>query len=299
MKIEQLLVQHFYQHRQITLQGLGTFTLSPDIALPADNDKDSNLPENAISFVYNPRAQEDDELISFIVQQTRKIRPLASADLDSYLVLGKQFLNIGKPFTIEGLGQLEKNQNGEYQFRQGHYSNARIEAAPAALREKADDQHVSFAAPAPRSSGFKPILKYGLIAIGLVGMATAAWFVLKNRKAQKNTVASEQPQPAPAPVKTDTAAVTTAPAVKKDSLAAPVTDGYTFRIVFKETINKAAALARMDDLTRRGHHVIMFTKDSLTYKLAEPFKLPLTDTAHIRDSLNKFYYSNKAYVEVY
>lgn len=108
MKIEQLLVQHFYQHRQITLQGLGTFTLSPDIALPADNDKDSNLPENAISFVYNPRAQEDDELISFIVQQTRKIRPLASADLDSYLVLGKQFLNIGKPFTIEGLGQLEK-----------------------------------------------------------------------------------------------------------------------------------------------------------------------------------------------
>ena len=48
----------------------------------------------------------------------------ASADLDSYLVLGKQFLNIGKPFIIEGLGVLEKSQQGDYEFRQGFFHQA-------------------------------------------------------------------------------------------------------------------------------------------------------------------------------
>src|SRR6476619_97240 len=107
MKIEQLLVQHFYIAKQVTLQGIGTFTLSPDFIVPAETDKDIVLPENAVSFQYNPRATEDEALIDYIVQQTRKIKPLASADLESYLVLGKQFLNIGKPFKIEGVGILE------------------------------------------------------------------------------------------------------------------------------------------------------------------------------------------------
>jgi hypothetical protein len=42
----------------------------------------------------------------------------------------------------------------------------------------------------------------------------------------------------------------------------------------------------------------MYTADSVTYKLAEPFNLPLSDTAKIKDSLNRFYYLGKAKVEL-
>src|SRR5882757_6145098 len=104
MKIEQLLVEHFYIAKQVTLQGIGTFTLSPDFIMPADSDKDIVLPENAVSFQYNSRAKEDEALIDYIVQQSRKMKPLASADLESYLMLASQFLNIGKPFIINGIG---------------------------------------------------------------------------------------------------------------------------------------------------------------------------------------------------
>lgn len=307
MKIEQLLVQHFYQHRQITLQGLGTFSLAADITLPADGEKDTILPENAISYQYDPKATEDNELISFIVQQTRKIRPLASADLDSYLVLGKQFLNIGKPFVIEGMGMLEKNQLGEYEFKQGAYSNTKIETAPAALKEKDKaDERMSFAAPSPRPSGMKPFLRYGLVGVLLIAVAATAWYFLHKRgdsgKTAVNTTDTVSTPP-PVVVKKDSAPVTTtvSPVPAKDSAQAlaPAADGYTFRVVFKVTNNKAAALARMDDLIRRGHQVIMYTTDSVTFKLAEPYKLPLADTAHVRDSLNKFYYSNKAYIELH
>jgi len=58
-----------------------------------------------------------------------------------------------------------------------------------------------------------------------------------------------------------------------------------------------AAARKMEEMIRRKHEVIMYTSDSLHYKLAEPFTLPLSDTARIRDSLNKFYYNGKAYIE--
>ena len=70
MKIEQLLVQHFYNNREVTLQGMGTFTLSADFVMPKENDKDAEIPENAISFQYNAKAVADDGLIDYIVQQT-------------------------------------------------------------------------------------------------------------------------------------------------------------------------------------------------------------------------------------
>ena len=84
------MVQKFYNCGEVTLQGMGSFTLSPDFAMPRDNDKDVEIPENAIAFTYNARATEAEALIGFIVQQTRKMNARAAADLDSYLVLGEQ-----------------------------------------------------------------------------------------------------------------------------------------------------------------------------------------------------------------
>jgi hypothetical protein len=75
-------------------------------------------------------------------------------------------------------------------------------------------------------------------------------------------------------------------------------DGYTFRVVFKITNDKAAAKASMNRLNSWGHKVIMYTEDSVNYKLAELFKLPLTDTAKFRDSLYRFYDAKNIFVEV-
>jgi hypothetical protein len=54
----------------------------------------------------------------------------------------------------------------------------------------------------------------------------------------------------------------------------------------------------MNMLTARKHKVIMYKNDSVTYRLAEPFTLPLTDTARVKDSLNRYYYSGKAFIQL-
>ena len=135
MKIEQLIVQQLYNSKKVTLQDIGAFTLSPDVMLPSD-EKEAVMPENAVTFIFDKKAKQDDDLIAFIVSQTRKIKPLATSDLESYSILAKQFLNIGKPFPIEGLGVLQKSQAGDYEFVQGQSINAKTGCRSCPLKRK-------------------------------------------------------------------------------------------------------------------------------------------------------------------
>ncbi len=295
MKIEQLLVQHFYNSMEVTLQGMGTFTLTPGIVMPSEKDKDADIPENAISFQFNSRATEDEALINFIVEQTRKMKSLASADLDSYLMLGKQFLNIGKPFNIEGMGMLVKNQQGEYEFTHGQSFNARLEAAAVVLKEKREDADISFASESKKTPGNKKGLLITVIIIALGLTAAAAWyFLLKDNN--KNEQSTAVQAIVPDTTKTISIIPDSLSSIKTDSISTK--DGYTFKVVFMETADTAAANSRMKVLTARGHKIIMYSNDNKLYKLAEPFSLPLADTSRIKDSLNNFYYLGKAFIEL-
>jgi len=295
MKIEQLIVQQLYNKKKVTLQDIGTFTLSPDVILPTDSDKDTVMPENAVSFEFNKKAKQDDDLIDFIVTHTRKIKPLATSDLESYSILAKQFLNIGKPFPIEGLGVLQKSQAGDYEFVQGQSVNAKLDAAPALLKEKAVEE-ISFAAPAKETPANKwvwALVTFLIIAIG----ATLYYFFHKENK--------------DAPVPQISTAVTDTLVIPKDTLAIlqpakpdtikptpAVSDSnsYTFKVVIKEYPTKDAAQKAFDKYTTYGHKLIMYSKDSGTYKLAMPFKTPLADTLRAKDSL-RIFFNVKTYVE--
>jgi len=109
VKIEQALVYYLLKTKQLTLQGIGTFHLDASVPDYVDSDKPVSIPENAITFNYDPKVTEDEGLVDFIVEHTNKIKPLAASDLDSFLSLARQFLNIGKPLTLQNIGTLEKN----------------------------------------------------------------------------------------------------------------------------------------------------------------------------------------------
>lgn len=294
MKIEQLIVQHLYNSKKVTLQDIGTFTLSPDVVMPAENDKESNMPENAVRFEYNKRAVQDDDLISFIVAQTRKIKPLATSDLESYSLLAKQFLNIGKPFPLEGLGVLQKSQAGEYEFTQGLHINAKLDAAPALLKEKTETE-ISFSTRGKESSGSK---KWMILIALIFVLATAAalyYFLTKGNK--DNTVEKVIPSISDTIViKKDTVAAILPAKDSTAILPSPKTDSSTFKIVLKEYPNKELAEKAFTKLTSYGHKLILYPKDSFNYKIAMPFTRPLTDTLRVRDSL-KVFFGGSPYIE--
>src|SRR5450432_2986583 len=109
------------------LPGIGSFTLDPAAVIPGESDRDPHSPASVISFRNASITAPEDELIRFIQMHTGKMKPLAAADLDFFLTSGKQMLNIGKPFYIEGIGTLVKNNQGRLDFVPGEYSTARLE----------------------------------------------------------------------------------------------------------------------------------------------------------------------------
>ena len=296
MKIEQIVVLHLYNNKELTLQGIGHFKLDPSISAPQENEKDIVLPQNAVSFTYNPKATEDDALINTIVQNSKKIKPLASADLDSYLILGRQFLNIGKPFTIEGLGTLDKTQAGALEFIPGQFITPKI-TPPKALKENEGEVISGLFQDHERArddNGKKAMAILGVILV-LAIIGWALWHFVFQKEIEpvvapeKNTISTPKDS-LPPPKDTTTL-------VKPPAVAAPDKDGYTFKVVFKTTSNKELATKGMEKMKSYGHKVIMYQQDSL-YKVAEPFKRPLTDTTRIKDSLNKYYYLGKAHIEL-
>ncbi len=279
MKIEQLLVQHLYNTKEVTLQGIGTISLSPNVALPSENEKDFAIPADGISFEYNLKATEDNALISFIAQQTGKIKPLATADLDSYVILSKQFLNIGKPLTIEGIGTIQKNQQGDYEFIPGIFITPKIDDIPRQLREKRDES-VSFESESKSGNSKRNLMiAVVILLIALIGLGIYYLLFYKS--------ADEIPAAIP-PVQTIDTPQTTTP---DSSLLKPTAtvDTNKFEVVIRQYATKVAAEKALTRFTGFGHNLSLFTEDSITYKLSMPFNRKLSDSLIVKDSLRELF----------
>ena len=120
MKLALLLAQYLYANKKLDLPGIGTFHLDPSVVIDPESDKNTKAePISGIQFDYNTSIKENTDLTDYIAAKSGKIKALAAADLDSHLWLGQQFLNIGKPFVLDGIGQLTKTQAGGLDFSAG------------------------------------------------------------------------------------------------------------------------------------------------------------------------------------
>lgn len=120
--------QYLYQTRKLDLPGIGSFSLDAEAVIPQETDKIGQMPATGIQFKNVTIAVPDDALINFIKEHTGKMKSLAASDLDFFLTTGRQLLNIGKPFYLEGIGTLVKNKDGRLDFTPGEYMVARIDS---------------------------------------------------------------------------------------------------------------------------------------------------------------------------
>ena len=121
VKFDNHLAAYLYQFKSLTLEGIGTFALDDKVRVPNEQEKEVYYPIEGLVFTYNPKSITDDNIIFFLVKKLGKIEPLIRSDLEYYLSHIKQFLNIGNPFTIEGIGTLSKSNQGIYEFTPGNF----------------------------------------------------------------------------------------------------------------------------------------------------------------------------------
>jgi hypothetical protein len=297
LKIPQLLVQYLYNTRRMSLPGLGIFTLDKSVVLPEENDRALLSLPNAVQFQNANIAAADKDLISFICENTGKIRPLAISDLDSYLNLGTEMLNIGKPFHLEGIGTITKNKSGKFDFTPGEYSLIRENTGASDHARKKTHRPDKNQAKTDSNLQNRNLMKIGLIAVALVIVAWGGWVMYKKNSVavSENTVDTpslnpQQLPPATDSLKTDSARKDTAKILAVDTPhpAPPVREGITRKFIILETNDKPRAMKRYNQLISFSLQAHYYHKDS-TYKVFFEFPALNKDTTHIKDSLRREY----------
>lgn len=305
MKLDNLLAPYLYQHKKLNLPGIGTFEADSSTIVPEDNDK-HHTPVQGITFKPDSNPEPDDELIEYIKIHTGKMKPLAMADLESYLMLVKQFLNIGKPFYIEGIGTLLKTDNSTLKFTPGEYTTSRPESSlqeqTTGTKRKVHSEKKE-SSPEKSASGKVLLVLTTLVTIALIGWGGYYLYEINanKEKEEPSSVNAIVPTPDTSPisktiqpdpsmlVKDSSARDTTA--VQPAPLSTPAGN---YKFVFETTANKERAIYRYNYLHKFNTQLQLQAKaDSSLFKIYVVLPASSSDTTRIKDSLNAWYYGKK------
>ncbi len=323
MKIEQLVVLYLQQNKKVTLQQIGTFQLQDDDASTPGGE--------TVTFTQQNQAAPDDGLIAFIVTHTRKIKPLATSDLESFTMLGRQFLNLGKPFNIRNLGTLIKDQEGVFHFTEERAPDEPTEESdnttpPAATERESASAPVREREPAPSSPAI-PLSPKTIALIAIPLLVAAGIYFWVSRNADSGTATA----PSPAPVveqsnetpQTVTTATTPAPEPTPAAAAAPDTSrpaaeptpppppppaptpqpaepARSFKVVVRTYTDLESAQKGMNKLSgfAFAKNLKMDTRDSVSYRLYLTVNRAYKDSARIRDSVNTLF-GKKTFIDIH
>ena len=295
MKIPQLLVQYLYKNRRIALPGLGIFTLDKSVVLPDEHDRAMLALPNQVQFQNANIAAADKELISFICEHTGKIKPLAISDLDSYLNLGTEMLNIGKPFYLEGIGTITKNKTGKFDFAPGEYSLIKENQSSQEHGKKKGHVQETKQSPQPSSGQNSNLVKLLAVIGALAIVGWGGWMMYKKNSPATtekitDTVSTVQEQPA---AKSDSLTDSTAKRQPSTvNLQPPTLNGQpaiNYKFVILATTNKPHAIRRYNQLSGFDLKIHLYQKDSTFFKVYFQFPAFAKDTTQIKDSLRRQY----------
>ena len=275
MKISPLLAQFLINNKQLSLAGLGRFTLNNS---------------GEIIFQHDASVKEDAELVLFIAENTGKMKSLVASDLDSNLELARQFLNIGKPYLFEGIGTLSKNKYGTIEFFQGNTSQEKNKENAGDGRDKTSttensftDYEEMFSPKKPGPPASKRIVTWLVAIAGLSLAVFGGYIVYKKTKNKKEPIVQKEEikpviLPDSLPKTNDTSSIVTK----------PVDSSGMYRFVIEKAARQRAFF-RYNYLKENLIDVKMDTKDSVLFNLYFLMHATPSDTAKKRDSLQRLY----------
>lgn len=308
MKLTQLIAQFLYINKKLELPGIGRFSLDPSVVIDPESEKNNRREiTDAIQFEHDPRIRETPELIAFIAERTGKMKALAAADLDSHLWLGQQFLNIGKPFVLEGIGHLLKNQQGQFEFTPGILQPEVLKSQPerAIITENSvqenDGDYSNILQPRKETATWRRPLAFLFILAG-IGIAIWAGYYIYRQSQPEETAATQPPAPekneAPVPsappsvnvqnVQPDTMLTDNQVATSPETTLPRPASATTYKFIV-ETAGKKRAFERFQRLKNLPTDVKMETADSITFNLFFLLAASPADTTKLLDSLRTCY----------
>jgi nucleoid DNA-binding protein len=291
LKIAAVLLQYLHTHKRLDLPGIGTFTLDANTG-PDPDYKTKDIQPDAIAFESNVATGHNEDLIKYISSETGKMKALAAADLDSYLQSAQQFLNIGKPFLIEGIGNLVRVRSGEFSFSPGDNASEKIKeysirnTLDANSPEKSFNYNDVFNPPKEKISWRKPVM--ALLLLAGLALTVLGGYALYKKTLKKNN-AELQPE------NNNGTVIVPDTSNRIQNTATPVINPGVYKFVL-EVADSQRAYFRYNQLKSYQWKVELEKKDPASYHLFLKLPAAVTDTARIADSL-KILIGRKVFVE--
>jgi len=299
LKIASLLTTFFYQQKQLSLPGIGTFHLDASVSIPDSADKNFGEFFQYIHFTQKNIAHPDNELIDYIRSKTGKIKPLAESDLDSFVSEGKLLLNIGKPFHIDGIGTLNKGKEGHLDFIPGgpmleKIDMHRVTATEVKVTKNKPVYGEDFAAQEAQHNWLRKLLIGAVVLVGISIIVGGGYF-LYNRSIQTPSNGSQAQSATPTNPDSLSQFPPDTVTVKKDSVVqAPIVATGSYKYILETTDRKERALKRFGIVNKLSPGIQMETKDSLLFTIYTILPSPnAADTIWKKDSLKAWYWGEK------
>lgn len=301
MRFDDQLAAYLYEYKSLRLEGIGTFTLDEKVRVPNEPEKEVYYPIEGLAFTYDSKSTTEENVIFFLVKKLRKIEPLIRSDVESYLYNMRVLLNIGSPFTIRGIGTLNKNNHGIYEFTPGDFLPVKEELNPK--RENAAHNYPVRSKP---SAGRIMVI----VLIVMAGVAAASglgWAIFNFTSKELVSGESRESTPPQSPVSYEPASTVT----RKDTATIPANvptphlpsttanatasarDFVTYKMVFEVTKSKERARSRtaqLNSLHSYTQYDSIPIDDSISYyRLFLRMKINPADSTHVKDSLRTFF----------
>jgi hypothetical protein len=277
------LIQDFLaQNRSVSFEKIGHLTIGGS----------EGIGPKAITFQYDKKETTSPELIDFIAEKTGKNKFLIQSDLESHFELTRQFINIGKPYELEGLGFISL-KSGEYIFTP--YEAAERKEEHKASKKKQQAYNIIHEEPKRSSKGFLMFVAFLIIVgvLGVIGWGTYKLFIDKGIVNINDTLATSNIVITPDTGNTVANKDTTTTLVNTDTARVATNDTPTYKFYFGGTYTLDRANNRIDELriilTEDAYFDSLKTDSATLYRLYLKLRLPSADTTKMKDSLQRYF----------
>lgn len=302
-KYDAFIHDYLIQHQQVTLEKIGLLHVAGDQKLPEHGTNAAPV----VQFTFDRKAETDPLLLDFIAERSVKNRALVASDLSSYLEQVRQFINIGKPYIIPGIGAIFMVKNIGYEFSQ--QSGASFVASP--MIPVSTTEHYIEADPAEsgriRRKNSLAGLAFVVLVLVIGGIGWGIYNRMSNNKAPETTQSETSPE-ATAP-EDDTLADSTATATTSPAADTPAPDANaattatapqsvapgtprSYKFVFETTASPDRARARIAQLQSFGdpayYDSTKLSDNTYQYRLFLKHDMNIEDSTKVKDSLSMY-----------
>jgi len=276
-----IIREYLEEQKSVSFEKIGSLVFAGK-----NTPDDLPLPPGSLQFTYNKKAVTSPELIDFIARRLSKNRGLIQSDLESYIELMRQFINIGKPYEMESIGVFKLAKTNEYEFTPLDLTFKKEEQKNIKKQQPGNNSQVVVKRRTNRSALMLLAMLIVLAVLGVITWGIYNLFIAGSSKPDATDTLIEK-NALTQPVDTGTVTNNVMP---KDTMAGIKNDTMNYKFIYETTSSAMRAYTRTNQLKKFGNPAALdsiATDTAKVYQLYFKMRLYYADTARIRDSLQK------------